>query len=84
MCNMMVLSYNHMLHGIPVDCMGLGGASGIAGEHCGSRAAHPCTPPHAQHSTLAHAHPATLVEAVRAHWYAGRRGALPQAWCCVA
>ena len=42
-----MLSYNHVLHGIPVDCMGLGGASGIAGEHCGSRAAHPCTPPHA-------------------------------------
>ena len=26
---MMVLSYNHVLLGIPVDCMGLGGASGI-------------------------------------------------------
>ena len=79
MCNMMVLSYNHMLHGIPVDCMGLGGASGIACEHCGSRDALSCTSSHAQHIPFAHACPATLVEAARARWYVGRRGALPQA-----
>ena len=37
MCRMMVLSYNHVLHGIGGDCMGLGRAYGIAGELCSSR-----------------------------------------------
>ena len=66
MCRMMVLSYNHVLHGIPVDCMGLGGAYGIAGELCSSQAAHLCILAHAHLGPLTHARPATLVESARA------------------
>lgn len=79
MCWMVVLSYNHGLHGICGDGADSNSTGDIAGELLSSRVAHICKPTHAHLSPLAHAHPATLVEAMRVRFTAGCRRALPQA-----
>ena len=65
-CRMMMLSYNHAVHGISGDCVGISGAKAIAGELGSSLVEHIFMPAHAHLSPVVHAQPAALVEAARA------------------